>query len=173
MIDALKRKLGITPAPAQAVVTEKEEVMDVKETGTAAQATAESVASLSASVASLTADLATANSQISEMTSVIAEFVKADAKSAADALAVKLDARKTKIVAAVGTEKADALQAALATMTDGAFDAVMLAMSATVKTEATTALFTEVGVDATADTTKLAAESNPVMDYLTAKYKKA
>jgi hypothetical protein len=176
LIDALKRKLGITPALPQAETVKEVETMEDKDNGGAALASADTnagvdVAGLQASLASLTAELAGANDKIAELTAfaeAATEFQAAQAKAALDA---KTAVRKLAVVEAVGTVKADALMAATASLEDGAFNAVMAAMKTTTDTEAETALFKEVGVDATADTSKLAADSNPVMDYLTAKYK--
>src|SRR5438874_5791875 len=151
MKDTLKRMLGITPAPAQAEQPKEDVTMEVTEaSGDVVQAVAEAptvdVAELQASLAASVAALAEANSKIAELTADVAaavEFNAARAKAAADAA---LAVRKEKIVAAVGTEKADALMTATASMDDGAFDAVMSAVATTQVAEANAALFKEVGI---------------------------
>lgn len=175
MIDALKRKLGLTPATAPVAETEKEDVtMDVKETGDAALAAAETnaveVAGLTASLATAVAALADSHTKIAELSALVAAATEFQAAQATAALATKQAARKLAVEVAVGTAKADALYAATASLEDAAFDAVMAAMATTATAEANTQLFNEVGVDAEASASKLA-DSNPVMDYLTAKYK--
>jgi hypothetical protein len=178
MIDALKRKLGILPATvAEAADTAKEnETMDVKDKDAAALAAADTnavdVAGLQASLASTVAELADAHTKITELSALVEAAKEFNAAQVAAALEVKTAARKLAVVNAVGTVKADALMAATASLEDSAFDAVMAAMTTTAAAEADTALFKEVGVDAEASTTSLA-DSNPVMDYLTAKYKSA
>lgn len=172
MIDALKRKLGITPALPQAETAKENVTMDVKDDGVVAPATAETVdvVELQASLASKTAELTAATGKIAELTALVeaaADFHAAQTKAALEA---KLDARKAKVIATVGTEKAEALTAATASMEDGAFDAVMAAMATTATAEAATPLFKEVGVEASADTTKLVT-GNATMDYLVSKYK--
>lgn len=171
MIDALKRKLGITPAPAQAETVKEEVTMDVKDDSVVAPAAAETVdvVELQASLVSATAELADAKTKIAELTTLVEAAADFHAEQAKAALEAKLDARKAKVAAAVGSDKADALMAATASMEDGAFDAVMAAMATTQNSEAETPLFKEVGVEASADPTKLA--SNATMDYLVSKYK--
>lgn len=175
MKDTLKRIMGIGPSPAKAETTVQtettKEIIDMvkPETGEVSQASAESIvadmASLSASVAELTSKLSAAEDQIATLSTALA-----NAKS--EKAAAAMDARKAKVVAAVGTEKADALLASLSSLTDPAFDAVMDAMSVTSKAEAQSKLFTEQGVDASANVAAVteAAKSNPVMDLLKAKY---
>jgi hypothetical protein len=59
---------------------------------------------------------------------------------------VKFAARKEKVVAAVGTAKADPLMAATETLDDAAFEAVMGALSASADTESNSKMFQEKGV---------------------------
>jgi hypothetical protein len=167
--------LGMAPAPAQAETQEETPTMDVTETTSApvAETPAVDVAGLQAALASKTAELAEAQAKIAELTADVAaavEFNAAREKAAAEA---KAAARKEKIVAAVGTDKAASLLAATEKMEDGAFDAVMAALTTTQTVEAKTDLFKEVGVDAEADTSTLTTSAGRVMDYLTAKYKPA
>lgn len=173
MKDTLKRMLGLSPDTAKAEDTEKDVTMDALDTGAvtpAADANAVDVAALQASLATAVSELADAQTKIAELSGLVAaatEFAAAKDKAALEA---KLSARKAKVTAALGTAKADAFMAATASMEDTAFDAVMSAMATTAATEADTALFKDVGVDAEVDQTKVSAETNGVMDYLTSKY---
>ena len=90
----------------------------------------------------------------------------------AAALAAKLAARKEKVVATIGTEKADALLAATENLDYAAFSAVVSALAGSVEAEADTELFKEVGVDAELDATKVEKESKE-MKLLQEKYKGA
>lgn len=73
--------------------------------------------------------------------------------------AAKLAARQEQIVAAIGTEKAAGLMAATEGLEDAQFKAVISALAGSVDAEANTSLFTEVGVTAEADASKLVEES--------------
>lgn len=125
---------------------------------------------LKAQVEALTADLGekleAANGALAEMT---AKFEEAQAQLSAiaaekaqmvtDALAAKLAARKEKVVAAIGTEKADGLMLATEGLDDTAFEAVVSALAGSVAAEAASPLFKEVGVTAEADAAKVVEES--------------
>lgn len=175
MKDTLKRMLGLIPAPAEAETVKEDVKMEVTEATVAALVADTSVADLASMTASFNAVtelFAASQVQVTELTAALAGFTAS--KDAADALALatKLDARKALVVAAVGTEKADAFMSATSAMADTTFDAVMAAMSTSSKVEAATLAFQEVGIDAEADMALVAAEaeSNPTMDYLKAKY---
>ncbi len=176
MKDALKRILGISPAPAQAETQKKEDVvMDGQGTGAATDAVVDTnadMASLTASFATLTAQFNAQAEKVAELEKALADAATFKATAEADKAAATLAARKVKVVAAIGDEKATALMDVLGTMTDPAFDAVMTAMSAAQVKEAETPAFQEVGVDGKADLAKVEAdvESNPTMDYLLSKY---
>ena len=169
------QKFFTAPAeqPSAQAETNKEDVtMTVKETGAAlVAANTEAVAGLTASLASTVAELATAQAKIVELSALVEAAVAFKAAQAEDMLKAKTAARKLAVVAAVGTDKADALLAATTSLEDEAFNAVMAAMTTASTVEAKSSLFTESGVDAAASATL--ADSNPTMDYLTAKYKQA
>lgn len=90
----------------------------------------------------------------------------------ASALAAKLSARKEKVVAAIGTERADSLMAATEGLDDTAFDAVVSALVGKGEAEASSDLFKEVGVTAEVDASKVESETAE-MKMLKAKYNKA
>lgn len=160
-------------APAE---TQEEDVNMTQETGAAPQAAADAnavdMASLSASVVALTSQLAEANEKITSLMATIAAADEEKALTAAQAEEAKMSARKAQLVEAVGTTQADALMTVMGDLTDTAFATVLTGMTAAGKKEADSPAFTEAGVDAKADVQAVskAAESNPVMDYLTAKY---
>lgn len=167
MIKALQRKLATLAGDAGE--THKDVQMDVKPTPEATLS-AEDVLALRAALDESKAALEAANGKIVALTAIVdeaAEFKASKEKAEADA---KLNARKDKVVAAVGTAQAEAIIAATASMDDTGFDAVMAALSVKAVAETSGALFKEVGVDAEADQTKVQAGSNGVMDYLTSKY---
>lgn len=168
MKDALKRMLShFGTETAQAEYKEEDVNMDVNDTGGSAADAVE----LSTSLASVTEKLTAAQARIDELTAVLEAAGEFKAKAEKQALDAKMDARKVKIVAAVGTENADKLMSATAGLEDAQFDAVLAVAGVSSKVEAQTAPFKEVGVDAKADASKLA--SNPTMDILLAKYPQA
>ncbi len=168
MIDALKRKLGYSQAPAEADTNKEEVTMSVTE---ASKDQAE-MASLQESVTNLTAQLSTALSKVAELASVIETSKQLQAEKEAAALEAKLADRKLKVSEAVGTASADSVMTALAGLDDSSFATVLSAMTVTAKKESETKMFTETGVDGKTDVVKATAEaeSNPVMDYLKSKY---
>ena len=96
-------------------------------------------------------------------------YIAEKADLAVKAEVAKFAARKEKVVSAIGTEKADGLMLATQGLDDAAFDAVVSALAGSVDVEASKGLFAEVGVSASADTTKIVAES-PEMKILKQKY---
>lgn len=168
MMDALKRKLGLIPETATAEKLEEDLTMDNTTNEALAAALAQDVAGLQATVTNLTSQLTESQSKIAELNALVtaaADFQVAQEKAALD---TKLAARFKEIEATVGTEKASALMAATTSLDDSAFSAVVNAMKVAGTTEANTSLFSEQGVDAEVDPTKLAA--NGVEDILRAKY---
>lgn len=132
------------------------------------------LAKMSAIVTALTAKFEASEGRVAELTAALTAL--ADVKAAADKLAAdtKFAARKVKVEAAVGTERAATLMAAVGGSEDHVFDAVMAAMSTTAAAEAASALFKEVGVDGKVDQAKLVADTaNGTMAYLQAQYTKA
>lgn len=181
MLDALKKALGHKTVEAtmevkltaedvmaavQAAVAElKVEFDTYKTTADAAMAeAAEKVTGLQAELADMAAKLAEANAALAS-----AETAKVAA--AAEAAAAKLSARKEKLVAALGTERADALMKVTEGMEDAAFDAVISALGVAASVEAEDPMFNEAGVDAKADAGKVVEESKE-MKILRAQYAK-
>lgn len=170
MLDALKKKLGITDNKNKIVLDSNAVTAETIKTLTEATevalndlGAAESLMSeQAATIASLTEQLATAQAALAAVE---------DAKQAAlaEAKATKMTARKVVVVGAIGEAKADAFLAATENLDDAAFEAVTSALVGGAALEAGSALFKEVGVDAVVDATKPAAESGE-MKILKAKY---
>lgn len=83
----------------------------------------------------------------------------------------RMDARKVKIVAAVGTAKADALMASTQTLADADFESIVSALGTSVATEAKTKLFSEIGVAGETDTARVTEGQSSVMAILLAQNK--
>lgn len=119
-------------------------------------ATDELVAQLSASqeaLASQSAEFSAVTEQLAKMTQDFQEVKAAlDAVETAKKALVKeahekkMSLRKEKIVATVGTDKAEALMVATESLEDTQFEAVVQAMASTFVAEADTAMFKEIGV---------------------------
>lgn len=170
MKDTLKRVLGIpTDAPAQAETIKEKEVEMTDVTNADAQADA-NVAGLQAAVASLTELLAEKDAKIAELSALVeaaTEFKAAQEKAAAEA---KTAARSAALVEVVGTEQAESLMTATASMDDAGFSALVAALHGKAKVEAESPAFKEVGAEGATDQSKLAAEARggKTADYLQA-----
>lgn len=171
MLNQFKKLLNVGK-PAQ----QKEVSMTVEEGQLVAADN--NTAELTALLATATQALADSQSKYvelaTELATLQAAFKSAEGAQAAlvaDAKAKVLAARKEKIVAAVGTGKADALLTATESLEDAAFNAVVSAMAGSVDAEANTNLFKEVGVDAQADATQVTEADNETAKLLAAKYK--
>ena len=185
MLDALKKKLGITPAkevletPAvvEAVAPESTETLTLVVDASAVETELSVMrAAMEAGITKMGAELATAVAALAEMTvnfeaaqAALNALTAEKAELAVKAEAAKFTARKEKVVLAIGTEKADGLMLATQGLDDASFDAVVSALAGSVDAEASKGLFAEVGVSASADTTKIVAES-PEMKILKQKY---
>lgn len=82
----------------------------------------------------------------------------------------QLSARKEKIVAAVGTDKADALLTAVDGLADEQFEAIVGAMAMSVDKEAQSPMFTEAGVTGEVDLTKVEDTQSSLEAKLAEKY---
>jgi len=136
-------------------------------------------AEFDAALATLTAEYDGAKAALDGMTAnyeaaqaAVNALTAEKAEMAVKAETAKFAARKEKVVLAIGTAKADGLMLATQGLDDAAFEAVVSALAGSVDAEASTNLFTEVGVAAAADTTKIVNES-PEMSIIKQKYKSA
>lgn len=123
-------------------------------------------AALEVAVASLK-EVEASRDELSEKLSAIEVQVAADAEAAAVAV---MTARKDKIVAAVGTDRAGAVFAATEHLDATAFDTVLAAMTVAGTTESKSKMFTEQGASAEADATAVAAGPSKEMQILQNKY---
>lgn len=124
--------------------------------------TSAEVAELTASVTSLTSQLDASVNLVNELTTKVEELsasleaanaivAKAEAEKneiIENVFNQKMNARKERIVASVGTAKADTLFEATKSLADTEFDAVVGAVENTFKTEASSEMFEEVGASA-------------------------
>lgn len=124
------------------------------------------VASLTAAIATLTTELAASQGKVAELTAQVEAATEFKAAQEAMAVEAKSAARLAKLVSAVGQDKAVGLHAATVAVDDVAFEAVVSALQTSMKTEEKSPLFTEAGVDATADTALVVDTGARVMDYL-------
>lgn len=156
---------GNTAQTSASAEQEKEVVNMTTETEATVNLSADNqIAELSASLLAATESLAANKASMDAMANVVAEMTKklditTTELSAIKAAKAALDAdvkakaevsRKSKLEAAVGTDKAPALLESLKTLDDAAFDSVVGAMSASFAAEANSAAFKEVGVAAEA-----------------------
>lgn len=159
MLEKLKKKLGITPATPEASdeVTQagdlpeqqKEETMNVEDKAVVELASHEAVvAELAAMKTEMASFKAAADAMKAEYEEKLSAYAVAEAKAQADAHTVKMDARLSKLKAAVGDVQAEKLMAATQDMDDEAFEKIAGAVAATYDAEANSQLFTEAGVDA-------------------------
>lgn len=139
-------------------------------------------AELAALLESVTTTLSATQSKLTEMSALyeVAQAALAASDAAkeqlvVDAKQVRLAARKEAIVASIGSAKADALLAATDALDDTAFNAVVGAMANSFETEASSALFSEVGVAAKTDASAVVTEPEESQEakMLKAKYNKS
>lgn len=177
MKDALKRAaqlLGLTQAPVQAEVDKPDDTLVASDSQ---PDLADSLAGTSDTQAALTAalaELSEVRASLAEVTTALSAVQEAKELAETSALAVKLSARKSSVVAALGTDRADAFMAATEAMPDAQFNTVMAAMAASSASEADKPEFKQVGVDAQADVDALVAEAatSGTGAMLAAKYQK-
>jgi uncharacterized protein YPO0396 len=132
----------------------------------------EQLTELSTALATAVQAVEAADAKVAELQALVDAAAAEKAELQAKAVEAKAAARKEKIVAAVGTERAEAVATATEGLTDASFDAVLSAMTLSVDTESTSSLFTETGVTAEATAAKVvnAVEESPEMKILRAKY---
>jgi hypothetical protein len=167
---------------ASAEVHKEVEMTKPQQTDLAAPELAAKLASSMEALASQAEALKAVTEKLTEM-SALYEVAQAalQASDAAkeqlvvDAMQVRLAARKEAIVASIGTAKADALLAATDALDDYAFNAVVSAMANSFETEASSALFSEVGVAVKTDPSAVVTEPEESKEskLLKAKYNKS
>lgn len=166
MLKALIKKLGIADQDdAQAIVEAPEAVASVVEM----VAAVDEFAALQAAFTEQASQVVALTSALAEAATLLAGFKAEKELAELAAHESKMAARMATIVANIGESKADAFLSATNMLDDAAFEAVAAALAGSVKQEASTALFKEVGVEAKADASKEVAESEE-MQILKAKY---
>lgn len=152
MLDRLKKQLGIVDAVASPELTEiQEQLAQLQSQFEGVQANlsdaVNTITTLSADKANLEAALATAIEH--------SQKLEADVKEAAEKqLAAKLEARKAKLEATIGSEKVNTVFEATKELEDAAFNAVVTAMATSIEVEAQSELFKEAGVAGDAEPAK-------------------
>lgn len=129
---------------------------------------------VSAQLEDLTAKFTELSGQYEQAQAALQALADEKAQMIAAAAATKLEARKAKVEAAIGTEKAPGLLAATEGLDDAAFEAVVSALAGSVSAEADTTMFQEVGVTAEVDAVQAveAGSQSKEMKLLQAKYGK-
>lgn len=110
---------------------------------------------------SLQEALTAALSKMADQEKLLAIADNAQKELVAQALATKITSRKNTIVAAVGTESAEAVLSATTVLDDTQFGIVIGAMAKSLVVEASTPAFQEVGHGAQAELPKVVDEANP------------
>jgi hypothetical protein len=170
MLDALKRKMGISPTakevkmknPADAVVELAVNVTELP-----------AFTELTAAFASQAETLAAVVEELAQAKFALAAVQEAKELALSQAKKIKMDARRVTVEASIGTAKADAFLSATEALDDTAFASVASALAGSVEAEANTALFTEVGVTGEATPESLPEAKSQEMKILEAKYKAA
>lgn len=99
--------------------------------------------------------IAQADGQVAELKKQVEALVAEKAAMITEAAEKKLSARKEKIVAAIGTTKAEGVMAATKDLDDASFEAIVSALTTSVDAEAKSEMFTETGASAEADASKV------------------
>lgn len=153
MLEKLKKQLGIIDTPVDMA-----ELADVKSQLTQLQ---EALAGKDTELSDLAAKLATFEAEKAALEAALATAIEhsqkleSDVKEAAEKqLAAKLEARKAKLEATLGSEKVNAVFEATKELEDAAFNAVVTAMATSVEVEAQSELFKEAGVAGDAEPAK-------------------
>lgn len=158
MLSSLLAGMGFKPAaaPADAVASDAA-VAELQSQFEAFKLESESqITELSTALATAVKAVEAADARVAELQALVDAAEAEKAEAAVKAAEAKTAARKEKIVAAVGTVRAEAVAAATEGLADAAFDAVLSAMTLSVEAEATSPLFTEAGVTAEADAATVA-----------------
>ena len=155
MLDKLKKQLGIKESATDVDMAAFEDIK-VQFSQLQEQFTAQGaeLANLAAQAATFEAEKAALEAALSTAIEH-SQKLAADVKEAAEKqLAAKLEARKAKLEATLGSEKVNAVFEATKELEDAAFNAVVTAMATSVEVEAQSELFKEAGVAGDAEPAK-------------------
>lgn len=155
MLDKLKKQLGIKESATDVDMAAFEDIK-VQFSQLQEQFTVQGaeLANLAAQAATFEAEKAALEAALSTAIEH-SQKLEADVKEAAEKqLAAKLEARKAKLEATLGSEKVNAVFEATKELEDAAFNAVVTAMATSVEVEAQSELFKEAGVAGDAEPAK-------------------
>lgn len=144
---------SFSPEAAEAVASDATMAVQAEFDAFKATTAVETTELSTALSAALTA-VAEADGKVAEAVAKAAALEAQLAEFKTQAEAARLTARKDKLVAAVGTARADALMTATQGTDDTAFEAVISALTVSASLEGKTKLFVEQGADAQADASK-------------------
>lgn len=154
MLNKLKKQFGISDGDVNASVSE-----DVKAQLAVMQ---EQLAGKESELSNVVAKVVTLEAEKAALEQALAtaiehaQALEASSKDFADkVLAEKMAARKQLVVDAIGDAKADATFEAVKDLDEHAFNTVVTALKLSLSKEAESSLFTETGVSAEADTSKV------------------
>lgn len=143
-----------------------ESATQLEQASTALSQAVETVKDADAKIVELEAALAAAAVNQAKL-QAFADAAEAEkARLAAEAAQKRLDARKAKIVAAVGTTKADALYLSTQSLPDADFESIVGALGTSAEVEGQSRMFTEAGVTGETDQSKVTAAPSGVMAIL-------
>lgn len=151
MLDKFKKYFSakVDNTPASAETQEEVDKMTVEEKATA-DAMAAQLKAQAADIEALTEMLGELSTKFAAANEALLTAEKSKADLVADVAAKKLAARKEKVVAIAGTEKAEAFMANAESFSDEQFEAVVGLMAASFDAEAKSPMFNEKGVAAEA-----------------------
>jgi len=162
--DSMLAKLigSFSPEAAEAVASDATAAVQAELAAFKATAEAETT-ELSTALTTALSAVAEADSKVAELSTQLAALTAQLSEFKEQAATAKLAARKEKLVAAVGTKRADALMESTQGVDDAAFETVVSALSLSASLEEKTKMFTEQGADAQADATKTVVEESATM----------
>jgi chromosome segregation ATPase len=167
MLDAFKKRLGGSVAEAVVALAAHEALQQEfaafkAETEKTLEAALSQKQEVEAALQAAQAEAETVKAQLAELQQFAAQAEAEKARLQQEAEGARLQARKEKIVAAVGTARADALMTATEQLDEAAFTAVVSALNVSAEVEKQSEMFTEKGVAAEADPAKVEASEKPL-----------
>jgi septal ring factor EnvC (AmiA/AmiB activator) len=169
MLDAFKKKL-VGDVANEALASLQAEFDSYKADANGLLEVAEErIQELTNGVNEANATVSSLQNRVQELEAALAEATAAQAAAAASEAELRASARKEKLEAAVGTEKASSLMAVMADMDDVKFGAVLSALAGNVASEAASEMFNEVGATTEVDANSVVSETTE-MKMLKAKY---
>lgn len=150
MLDAIKKKLGMSPSIKEEVDMTVDNKAPV-ELSSDMEAVVAELSTIKASFAEQATQVASLMTQLEAAQTALAEVEAAKAALATEAKNKQLEARKQRVEAAIGEAKAPAMLTATEQLDDAQFEAIVSAMAASFDAEADSPAFKEAGVSAKAE----------------------